>query len=84
MEYTKEKQEAITRRITIMQCIFKGIDTGVIEQNAKKYKAAPELYEALKAFLAIKYPPDVGDWLTEAFPEAHEMAQEALAKAEGK
>lgn len=48
-----------------------------------KHDAAPDMYEALKAFLAIEYPPDIADWLSEAFPEAHEMAQEALSKAEG-
>lgn len=47
-----------------------------------KHDAAEGLYEALKAFLVIEYPPDISDWLGEPFLEAHELAQQAIAKTE--
>lgn len=48
MDHTKGTQEVIVHRMRIMVCVFRGIGTGIIEQNIGKYRAALDLYEACK------------------------------------
>lgn len=71
--------------IEICQTFHDGTDENEEgEANAHLIAAAPELYEALKAMVAL-CPPYREEWLTDAAfkeaEEAHETARAALAKA---
>lgn len=53
------------------------------KSDASLRNAAPDMYEALKAMCAAyEYRPPMHDWESKA--TAHNLADEALAKAEGK
>ena len=82
-EWDKELAERNQRwhRREVLNSIFKGVDTTTIEHNIKKYKAAPDLYEALKGLYKMFSFKCGGCIKTE---NALLEAQEALLKAESK
>ena len=76
----REENKARQKRKSLITSIFDGTDTEVIEANKDKYRAAPDLYEALKGIVDSYKRIGYSAFLARLDKTLPEMEQ-ALAKA---
>lgn len=80
MEYTKRHKRTYYRNEFQCGCRVVGDNAGCYTiEYCPKHKAAPELYEALKLLVTMFRSDDYQDWRNSI-----EIAEKAIAKAEGK